>query len=124
VNLVRCLLLAQSGNFSIEFRCPLLGVKRTCAATSQFAGWTLASRWFPGAERTDVRYPANTMEDMRKLLLGYRDNMRVEVESGVAVKAKTVADLRTLPTWPGGLILDIHVDLDPRSSVVRVERAS
>jgi hypothetical protein len=71
-----------------------------------------------------VRYPANTMEDMRKLLLGYRDNMRVEVESGVAVKAKTVADLRTLPTWPGGLILDIHVDLDPRSSVVRVERAS
>jgi hypothetical protein len=64
------------------------------------------------------------MEDMRKLLLGYRDNMRVEVESGVAVKAKTVADLRTLLTWPGGLILDIHVDLDPRSSVVRVERAS
>jgi len=64
------------------------------------------------------------MEDMRKLLLGYRDNMRVEVESGVAVKAKTVADLRTLPTWQGGLILDIHVDLDPRSSVVRVERAS
>jgi hypothetical protein len=36
------------------------------------------------------------MEDMRKLLLGYRDNMRVEVESGVAVKAKTVADLRAL----------------------------
>jgi hypothetical protein len=71
-----------------------------------------------------VRYPANTMEDMRKLLLGYRDNMRVEVESGVAVKAKTVADLRALPTWPGGLILNIHVDLDPRSSVVRVERAS
>jgi hypothetical protein len=69
-----------------------------------------------------VRYPANTMEDMRKLLLGYPDNMRVEVESGVAVKAKTVADLRALPTWPGGLILDIHVDLDPRSSVVRVER--
>jgi hypothetical protein len=52
---------------------------------------------------------------MRKLLLGYRDNMRV---------AKTVADLRALPTWPDGLVLDIHVDLDPRLSVVRVERAS
>jgi hypothetical protein len=35
---------------------------------------------------------------MRKLLLGYRDNMRVEIESGVAVTAKTVADLRALPT--------------------------
>jgi divalent metal cation (Fe/Co/Zn/Cd) transporter len=61
---------------------------------------------------------------MRKLLLGYRDNMRVEIESGVAVTAKTVADLRALPTWPDGLVLDIHVDLEPRLSVVRVERAS
>jgi hypothetical protein len=71
-----------------------------------------------------VRHPANTIEDMRKLLIGYRDNMRVEIENGVAVTAKTVADLRALPTWPDGLVLDIHVDLDPRLSVVRVERAS
>jgi len=55
---------------------------------------------------------------MRKLLLGYRDNMRVEVETGIAVTASTVADLRALPTWP------IHIDLDPRFSVVWVERAS
>jgi hypothetical protein len=55
---------------------------------------------------------------------GYRDNMRVEVETGIAVTAKTVADLRALPAWPNGLILDIYVDLDPRFSVVRVERAS
>jgi hypothetical protein len=61
---------------------------------------------------------------MQKLLLGYRDNMRVEVETGIAVTAKTVADLRALPAWPAGLVLDIHVDLDPRLSVVRVERAS
>jgi divalent metal cation (Fe/Co/Zn/Cd) transporter len=61
---------------------------------------------------------------MKKLLLGYRDNMRVEIESGIAVTAKTVADLRALATWPNGLVLDIHVDLDPRLSVVRVERAS
>jgi hypothetical protein len=61
---------------------------------------------------------------MKKLLLGYRDNMRVKVESDVAVTASTVADLRALPTWPDGLVLNIHVDLDPRFSVVRVERAS
>ena len=71
-----------------------------------------------------MRYAANTIEEMQKLLLGYRDNMRVEVESDVTVTAKTVADLRALPTWPEGLVLDIHVDLDPRLSVVRVERAS
>jgi hypothetical protein len=61
---------------------------------------------------------------MQKLLLGYRDNMRVEVETGIAVTASTVTDLRALPTWPDGLVLDVHVDLDPRLSVVRVERAS
>ena len=73
--------------------------------------------------RTDVRYSPNTIEDLRGLLFGYRDNMRVEIESGVAVTAKTVADLRALPTWQDGLVLVIHVDLDPRLSVVRVERA-
>jgi len=55
---------------------------------------------------------------MQKLLLGYRDNMRVEVETGVAITAKTVADLRALSTWPDGLVLSVHVDLDPRLSIV------
>jgi hypothetical protein len=70
------------------------------------------------------RYPANTTEDMQKLLIGYRDNMRVEVEQDIPLTAKTVADLRALSTWPDDLVLSIHVDLDPRLSVVRVERAS
>ena len=63
-------------------------------------------------------------QEMQKLLLSYRDNMRVEVETGVAITAKTVADLRALPAWPDGLALNIHVDLDPRFSVVRVERVA
>ena len=67
----------------------------------------------PTIQRPDVRHPANTLEDMKKLLLGYRDNMRVEIESDVAVTTKTVADLRALSTWPDGLVLDIYVDLDP-----------
>jgi hypothetical protein len=70
-----------------------------------------------------VRY-RETIEAMRKHLLGYRDNMRVEVEHDIPVTAKTVADLRAVASWPAGLILDIHVDLDPRLSVVRVERES
>jgi hypothetical protein len=70
-----------------------------------------------------MRYSANTIEEMKKLLLGYRDNMRVEVETGVALTAKTVADLRAVTTWPEGLALNIHIALDPRLSVVRVEQA-
>jgi hypothetical protein len=71
-----------------------------------------------------VRHAVDTIEKMQKLLLGYHDNMRVEVETGIAVTAKTVADLRVLTAWPDGLALNIHVDLDPRFSVVRVERVS
>jgi hypothetical protein len=71
-----------------------------------------------------VLYAANTIEEMQKLLRGYRDNMRIEIEAGIAVTASTVAELRALPTWPNGLVLNIHIDLDPRFSVVRVERAS
>lgn len=71
-----------------------------------------------------LRYQVNTIEDVQKLLIGYRDNMRVEVEQDIPVTAKTVADLRGLSTWPDGLVLSIRVDLDPRLSVVRVERVS
>jgi hypothetical protein len=71
-----------------------------------------------------MRYRAKTIEAMRKHLLSYRDDIRVEVEHGIPVTAKTVADLRAVTTWLTGLVLDIHVDLDPRLSVVRVEQAT
>ena len=61
---------------------------------------------------------------MQKHLLGYRDNPRVEVEFGIPIVARTVAELRTLSTWPGRLVLDVHIDLDPRSSVMMVRWAS
>jgi hypothetical protein len=70
------------------------------------------------------RYSAETLEAMQKHLLGYRDNLRVEVESSIPVAARTVAELRTLSTWPDHLILDIHIDLNPGLSVVTVRRAS
>ena len=55
---------------------------------------------------------------MQKHLLGYRDNLRVEVEPGIPIVARTVAELRTLSTWPGPLLLEVHIDLDPRFSVM------
>ena len=70
------------------------------------------------------RYTVETVEAMQKLLLSYRDNLRVEVEPGIPVAARTVAELRALSTWPGRLVLDVHIDLDPRFSVMTVRRAS
>jgi hypothetical protein len=51
--------------------------------------------------------------------------MKVEVKGDVPVVAKTVGDLRSLSTWPPGLILNFPRlgDRDPKS-VVEVERAS
>ena len=70
------------------------------------------------------RYSVETIEEMQKHLLSYRDNLRVEVESGIPIVARTVAELRTLSTWPGHLVLDVHIDLDPRFSMMTVRRAS
>jgi hypothetical protein len=70
------------------------------------------------------RYSVETIEAMQKHLLSYRDNLRVEVEPGIPVAARTVAELRAISTWPGHLVLDVHIDLDPRLSVMTVKRAS
>jgi hypothetical protein len=69
-------------------------------------------------------YSVETIEAMQKHLLSYRDNLRVEVEPGIPVVAKIVSELRALSTWPGHLVLDVHIDLDPQFSVVRVRRGS
>ena len=58
---------------------------------------------------------------MKKLLLGYRDNMRVEIESGVAVTAKTVADLRALNAWSPYWILIVPYERQRPESVVTIE---
>ena len=70
------------------------------------------------------KYSVETIEAMQKHLVSYRDNLRVEVESVVPVLARTVAELRSLSTWPRHLVLDVHIDLDPRLSVLTVRRAS
>jgi len=58
------------------------------------------------------QYSVETIEAMQKHLLGYRDNLRVEVELGIPIVARTVAELRTLSTWPGPLVLDVLREID------------
>ncbi len=71
-----------------------------------------------------LRFTPQGMDDVRKCLEGCPADMGVEVEPGVAVNAKTVADLRSLWGWPPGLVLVVNQDPDQQFSVVKVERAS
>ena len=70
----------------------------------------------------DMRYKLQSSDQLRACLGRVPDDIRVEVERGLAVSAETVADLRLLSDLPPGLILVINSELDPRFNVIRVER--
>jgi hypothetical protein len=71
---------------------------------------------------TALKYTPKTLDEVRRCLGGCPQETQVEVEEGVPVKAKIVADLRALSTWPpGDWVLDVSVKGDQRSGVVRVE---
>jgi hypothetical protein len=69
-----------------------------------------------------MRYRLQSSEQLRACLGRVPDDIRVEVERGLAVTAETVAELRSLSDLPPRLILVIHDDPDPRFRMVRVER--
>ena len=69
-----------------------------------------------------MRYKLQSSDQLRACLGRVPDDIKVEVERGLAVTAETVADLRSLSDLPPGLILVINSELDPRYNVVRVER--
>jgi hypothetical protein len=73
------------------------------------------------AERT-MKYTPKTLDEMRRCLGGCPRETPVEVEDGIPVRAKTVADLRALSSWPsGGWVLDVPVKGDQQYGVVRLE---
>jgi hypothetical protein len=49
--------------------------------------------------------------------------MRIEVEAGIAVSAKTVAELRKATSWPENLVITTPRERYPES-VVKVSKAS
>jgi hypothetical protein len=49
--------------------------------------------------------------------------MRVEVDSGIEVSAKTVGDLRKVTVWPENLAITTPQDRHPESTV-RVSKAN
>jgi len=55
-----------------------------------------------------MRYRLQSLDHLRACLGRIPDDVRVEVERGVAVSAETVADLRSLSALPPGLVLVFH----------------
>ncbi len=72
-----------------------------------------------------MRYKPETIDEVRKCLDHCPDYMKVVVKRDVPMVTKTVADLRSLSTWPTGLVLSLPLPGDRYpDSVVEVDRAS
>jgi hypothetical protein len=69
-----------------------------------------------------MKYTPKTPDEVRRYLAGCPEEMPVEVENGIPVAAKTVAELRALSTWPpGDWVLDVPTNGWHRNGMVRVE---
>ena len=66
-------------------------------------------------------YTPDTIEGVRNVLRGLSQRMKVEIEPGIPLAAKTVADLRARTSWPPGLRLIVPDEPDRSESVVKVE---
>ena len=70
-----------------------------------------------------MRYRPKSIAALNIALGGLPMQMRVEVESGIEVKAKTVGDLRKVTVWPENLAITTPQHRYP-DSAVRVSKAN
>lgn len=70
-----------------------------------------------------MRYKAKSVVALQTLLGGWPDRMRVEVDPGVGVSAKTVGELRKVTTWPDNLAVTTPPERRPESAI-KVSKAS
>ena len=69
-----------------------------------------------------MEYKPDTIDDVRLVLRGLDHRMKVEIEPGIPLAAKTVWDLRARDIWPSDLRLIVPDEPDRSESVVKVER--
>ena len=70
-----------------------------------------------------MQYKSKSIAGLNIALGGLPAQMRVEVESGIEVRAKTVGDLRKVTVWPENLAITTPQERH-RESVVRVSKAN
>jgi hypothetical protein len=66
-----------------------------------------------------MRFKAKSIAALEIILHGLPDKMRVLVDPGIGVSAKTVGELRKLTTWPGDIAITT-----PRERHVKVSKAN
>ena len=70
-----------------------------------------------------MHYKPKSIDALHIALGGLPGRMRIEVESGVAVSAKTVGELRKVTSWPENLVVTTPQEHYPES-IVRVSKAN
>jgi len=70
-----------------------------------------------------MQYKPKSIGALDIALGGLPSNMRIDVEPGVAVSAKTVGELRKVTSWPENLVITTPQERDSES-VVKVSKAS
>ena len=70
-----------------------------------------------------MRYKPKSVAALHIALGGLPDKMRVEVDRGIGVSAKTVAELRKVEEWPENLVITTPQERHSESAV-KVSKAS
>jgi len=70
-----------------------------------------------------MRYKPKSVAALHIALGGLPDKMRVEVDRGIRVSAKTVGELRKATAWPENLVITTPQERRPESTV-KVSKAS
>jgi hypothetical protein len=70
-----------------------------------------------------MRYKPKNTAALHIALGGLPDKMRVEVDRGIGVSAKTVGELRKVKEWPENLVITTPQERHPESAV-NVSKAS
>jgi hypothetical protein len=70
-----------------------------------------------------MHYKPKSISALHIALGGLPGHMRIEVEPGVAVSAKTVGELRKVTSWPENLVITTPQERDS-GGVVKVSKAS
>ena len=70
-----------------------------------------------------MHYKPKSISALHIALGGLPGHMRIEVEPGIAVSAKTVGELRKVTSWPENLVITTPQEHYPES-VVKVSKAS
>ena len=70
-----------------------------------------------------MRYKPKSIAALNIALGGLPAQMRVVVESGIEVRAKTVGDLRKVTVWPDNLAITTPQERYPESAI-RVSKAN